>query len=82
MIAIKAGPTRATLASVGTIVVATGAWADQIILDDLIVDGSIRDGFDWFNGESFGFDPLRLEENNLRIRLQDTANSASFPPND
>ena len=33
-------------------------------------------------GESFGFDTLRLKENNLRIRAFDTSNSASFPTND
>ncbi len=58
------------------------ALADQVILDDLIVDGSICAGFDCVNGESFGFDTLRLKENNLRIRAQDTSNSASFPTND
>ncbi len=55
---------------------------DQVILDDLIVDGSICAGFDCVNGESFGFDTIRLKENNLRIRAQDTSNSASFPTRD
>ncbi len=55
---------------------------DQVILDDLIVDGSICAGFDCVNGESFGFDTLRLKENNLRVRFQDTSSSASFPSND
>jgi hypothetical protein len=55
---------------------------DQLILDDLIVDGSICVGFDCINGESFGFDTLRLKENNLRIHFQDTSTSASFPTND
>lgn len=58
------------------------AHADQQILDDLIVDGSICVGQDCVNGESFGFDTIRLKENNLRIRFQDTSNSASFPSND
>ncbi len=40
---------------------------DQVILDDLIVDGSLFVGFDCFNGESFGFDTIRLKENNTRI---------------
>jgi hypothetical protein len=56
--------------------------ADQVILDDLIVDGSACIGMDCVNGESFGFDTLRLKENNLRIKAQDTSNSASFPSND
>ena len=55
---------------------------DQVILDDLIVDGSACIGFDCVNGESFGFDTLRLKENNLRIKFQDTSASASFPSND
>ena len=55
---------------------------DQVILDDLIVDGSACIGFDCVNGESFGFDTLRLKENNLRIKFQDTSASASFPTND
>lgn len=56
--------------------------ADQQILDDLIVGGSICVGMDCVNGESFGFDTLRLKENNLRIKFQDTSNSGSFPTND
>ncbi len=55
---------------------------DQVILDDLIVDGSICAGLDCVNGESFGFDTLRLKENNLRIKFQDTSTTASFPSND
>lgn len=55
---------------------------DQVILDDLIVDGSACIGQDCVNGESFGFDTVRLKENNLRIKAQDTSASASFPTND
>lgn len=58
------------------------AMADQVILDDLIVDGSACIGFDCVNGESFGFDTLRLKENNLRIKGEDTSSTASFPGND
>ncbi len=64
------------------LICASLAWADQVILDDLIVDGSACIGFDCVNGESFGFDTLRLKENNLRIRAVDTSSSASFPSND
>jgi hypothetical protein len=56
--------------------------ADQVIADDLIVQSSICAGFDCANGESFGFDTLRLKENNLRIKFEDTSISASFPTND
>jgi hypothetical protein len=55
---------------------------DQVILDDLIVNGSACVGQDCVNGESFGFDTLRLKENNLRIKFLDTSTSASFPTND
>jgi len=55
---------------------------DQVILDDLIVDGSLCVGIDCVNGENFGFDTIRLKENNLRIKFQDTSASASFPTND
>jgi hypothetical protein len=62
--------------------VAMPAAADQVILDDLIVDGSACIGFDCVNGESFGFDTIRIKENNLRIKAQDTSSSGSFPSND
>ncbi|MGB1197744.1 MAG: tail fiber domain-containing protein [Thalassotalea sp.] len=55
------------------------AQADQVIQDSLIVVDSICVGMDCVNGENFGFDTLRLKENNLRIRAVDTSTSASFP---
>ncbi|WP_299693841.1 hypothetical protein [uncultured Tateyamaria sp.] len=58
------------------------ALADNVIADDLIVQFSACVGNDCVNGESFGFDTLRLKENNLRIHANDTSNSASFPTND
>jgi len=60
----------------------TSLYSDQVILDDLIVDGSACVGLDCVNGESFGFDTLRLKENNLRIKFIDTSSTASFPGND
>tara|TARA_R110000737_G_scaffold332699_1_gene349763 strand:+ start:7813 stop:9111 length:1299 start_codon:yes stop_codon:yes gene_type:complete len=65
-----------------TIITSFSAQADQVILDDLIVDGSICVGQDCVNGESFGFDTLRLKENNLRIRAIDTSTTSSFPTRD
>lgn len=56
--------------------------ADQVVNDDQIVTGSECIGFDCVNGENFGFDTLRLKENNLRIKFQDTSISGSFPSND
>ncbi len=66
----------------GLALVAAPATADFVINDDLIVDGSACIGLDCVNGESFGFDTLRLKENNLRIRFFDTSTSASFPTRD
>lgn len=56
--------------------------ADQVILDDLIVQGSACVGLDCVDGETFGFDILRLKENNLRIQFEDTSTSANFASND
>ncbi|QGX96788.1 tail fiber domain-containing protein (plasmid) [Roseovarius faecimaris] len=76
-------PLRLLLVGTGALALSTGlAQADQVILDDLIVDGSACIGLDCVNGESFGFDTIRIKENNLRIKAQDTSSSASFPTND
>ncbi|HVR38401.1 MAG TPA: tail fiber domain-containing protein [Thermoanaerobaculia bacterium] len=55
---------------------------DQVIPDDLIVQGSACVGLDCVNNESFGFDTIRLKENNTRIKFDDTSSSAGFPAND
>ncbi len=55
--------------------------ADHLIYDDLIVTGSICVGFDCANGESFGYDTLKLKENNLRLFFEDTS-IGSFPTGD
>jgi hypothetical protein len=54
---------------------------DQVIPDDLIVQGSTCVGLDCVNNESFGFDTIRLKENNLQIHFEDTSTSAGFPTN-
>lgn len=56
--------------------------ADTVISDDIIGQDNACIGFDCVNGESFGFDTLRLKENNTRIRFFDTSTSAAFPSND
>lgn len=73
---------RAALTTSALSLLGTAAMADQVFLDDVIVDGSLCVGVDCVNGESFGFDTIRLKENNLRIKAQDTSASASFPSND
>jgi Chaperone of endosialidase len=57
------------------------AIPDQVIPDDLIVQGSLCVGFDCVNNESFGFDTIRLKENNTRIKFEDTS-VGSYPTND
>ena len=54
---------------------------DQVIADDLIVQGSICAGLDCVNNEDFGFDTIRVKENNTRIQFDDTSTSAGFPAN-
>jgi hypothetical protein len=71
---------RQTALATGALVLMAGsAIADQVIQDDQIVVGSLCVGQDCVNSESFGFDTIRMKENNLRIRAIDTSNSASFP---
>ncbi|HXL82179.1 MAG TPA: tail fiber domain-containing protein [Pyrinomonadaceae bacterium] len=54
---------------------------DDVIPDDLIVQGSACVGLDCVNGEVFGFDTVRLKENNTRLQFDDTSTSAGFPTN-
>ena len=72
----------ATAAAGVSLLFATSASADQVIPDDLIVQGSICVGLDCVNNENFGFDTIRLKENNTRIKFDDTSASAGFPAND
>ena len=55
---------------------------DQVIPDDLIVQGSLCVGFDCVNNENFSFDTIRMKENNLRVHFDDTSTLAGFPAND
>lgn len=54
---------------------------DQVIPDDLIVQGSICAGLDCVNNENFGFDTIRMKENNTRLQFDDTSTTAGFPTN-
>jgi hypothetical protein len=54
---------------------------DQVIPDDLIVQGSACVGLDCVNNEVFGFDTIRLKENNDRIQFDDSSTAAGFPTN-
>lgn len=60
----------------------THVSADQIVLDDQIVQQSLCVGTDCINGEVFDFSTIILKENNLRIYFNDTSSSGTFPKND
>jgi Chaperone of endosialidase len=54
---------------------------DVVTADDSIVQGSLCVGLDCVDGESFGFDTIRLKENSTRIGFDDTS-VGTFPSND
>ena len=56
--------------------------ADEVVLDNLIVVGSECIGLDCVEGQDFSFSTLILQENNLRVFLNDTSSTDSFPAND
>jgi hypothetical protein len=75
--------TRVLALMLGAALITSGsAKADFVIPDDLIVQGSACVGLDCVDGESFGFDTIRLKENNTRIKFDDTSTSPGFPNND
>ena len=60
---------------------AVNPFFDFVIADDLIVQGSACVGLDCVDGENFGFDTIRVKENNTRIQYDDTSVSAGFASN-
>ncbi len=73
---------QAVALCLGPVLMAPGqAAADQVFSDDVIVIGSLCVGQDCVNGENFGFDTIRLKENNTRIKFMDTS-VGSFPSTD
>ncbi len=50
--------------------------------EDLYVVGSLCVGTDCSDPETWGYDVLRLKENNLRINFTDTSSTSSYPAND
>src|ERR1700709_1525377 len=75
--------TRVIALMLGATFITSGkAVADQVIPDDLIVQGSTCVGLDCVNNESFGFDTIRLKENNTRIKFDDTSTLGGFAAND
>jgi hypothetical protein len=82
-----AGQTRSSAAMSGNTMarlfnhrVSLRAMPDDVIPDDLIVQGSACVGLDCVNGEVFGFDTIRLKENNTRLQFEDTS-ASGFPLN-
>jgi hypothetical protein len=55
---------------------------DVVTADDAIIQGSLCVGLDCVNNESFGFDTIRLKENNTRIKFEDTSTGTGFPTHD
>ncbi|MEA2236803.1 MAG: hypothetical protein QOC81_1527 [Thermoanaerobaculia bacterium] len=60
----------------------TPTTLDVVTADDAIIQGSACIGLDCVNNESFGFDTVRLKENNTRIKFDDTSSSTGFPNHD
>ncbi|MFY9572270.1 MAG: hypothetical protein WAV20_12800, partial [Blastocatellia bacterium] len=60
----------------GTVVI-----QDVVTPDDAIIQGSACVGLDCVNGEVFGFDTIRLKENNTRLQFDDTSTGAGFATN-
>ncbi len=54
---------------------------DQVIPDDLIVQGNACVGLDCVNGEAFGFDTVRIKEVNTRIQFNDTSSTSGTTTN-
>jgi hypothetical protein len=57
---------------------------DIVQADDVIVTGSLCIGYDCLTDgtENFGFDTIKLKENNTQIYFDDTSATAGFPAND
>lgn len=50
--------------------------------EDVSIVGSQCVGFDCTGAETFGFDTIRMKENNTRIKFEDTSTTGSFPYKD
>src|SRR5205085_1095568 len=55
---------------------------DNVIADDLIVDGAACVGLDCADGETFGNEQLKLKANTVRLKFEDSSNTAGFATND
>jgi hypothetical protein len=55
---------------------------NQLVPDNLYVQGWICVGIDCADGEGLGVDTIRMKENNLRLHVEDTSTSAGYASND
>jgi hypothetical protein len=51
-------------------------------VNDAVIRNSLCVGTDCASTEAFGFDTIRLKENNVRIKFDDTSSTGAFPSND
>jgi hypothetical protein len=73
----------APLAAAALLLASASARADQLIAEDLVVQGQGDCiGFDCVAGEVFPFGSVRMKENNLRIGFADTSDPLLAPAND
>lgn len=63
-------------------ILAGNAQADQVILDDLIVNGSSCVGANCTQDMDFGFNTVVIDAQDPSLLFTDTSNSASFPTTD
>ena len=73
---------KLALTSAGLLLLVSPAANAQNFTTDVIIQSSACVGVDCVIGEVFGFDTLRLDENNLRMHFDDTSATGSFPGND
>lgn len=58
------------------------AYADQVIPDDAIAQGSLCVGVTCADGEAFGFDTIRIKSDTPQVLFEDTSSTGSFPNQD
>jgi len=65
-----------------SLLASTAVIADQVFLEDVIVDGSLCVGTPCVDGEYFGFDTLKIKSATPSIMFEDTSISSAFPTSD
>ncbi|OAN74605.1 hypothetical protein A8B82_17755 [Sulfitobacter sp. EhC04] len=72
----------ALLATISTISLAGPATGEELIHDDLVVDGAACIGLGCASGEVFGGTDLKIKQAAISILLEDTSTGGSFPTTD